>query len=309
MKREAATDKRQKAGGKRFRFGVCEWSVRARGKALCRMAAEAGLDCLQLGVGEEVLAGEGLGSPSLVREYLEAGREYGIQIDSLSPQFVDQYSFTMPQSTREEQLAVSLCERTIDLCGTFGCRSFLLPVLCRNDICDEASFQRAAKYIGYFGRRAAQKGIETHLELNQSVAQVYRLLEVVDNPMVRLFFDSQNLYVKDGTCMASYFVQLQDRIGGIHLKDGREGELSGSLLGEGASGFFETAAAILGSSYQGSLIIESVYDKPEVRMRGTEEELLERDAETLRRVFGSARQRDGVRRSDLRGDGDRKENG
>ena len=61
--------------------------------------------------------------------------------------------------------------------------------------------------------------------------------------------------------------------------------LSGSLLGEGTSGFFRTARAILDSDYKGCLILESVYDKASVCGRGAPEELLARDAALLHRVF------------------------
>lgn len=270
----------------RFRYGVCEWSVRARGEALCKMAAKQKLDCLQLGVGEEIFLGKGLADGAVVEEYLRAGGEYGVEIDSLCPQFVDQYSFTMAKSGEEERIASALCDRTIELCTVFGCGSYLLPVLGRNGIGDGASFHRAVEYIRRFADRAAEKGIMTCLELNQSTDQVHNLLDAVDNPMVKIFFDSQNLYALDGTSMARYFAELEDVIAGVHLKDGVGAMLSGSLLGEGTSGFYRTAKAILDSGYEGSLIIESVYAKPTVCELGTEEELLARDAATLRRVFG-----------------------
>ena len=244
----------------RFQYGVCEWSLKARGRELCRIAAEQKLDCLQLGVGEEVLDGKGLGSPAVIEAYRQGSAEYGVDICSLSPQFVDQYSFTMPQGAEEERIAAELVDRTIDLCGEFGCKSFLLPVLGKNGICDGPSFHRAAAYIKRFSEKAAERGIETHLEINQSVEQVHNLLDAVDNPMVKIFFDSQNLYVYDGTSMARYFTALAGLIGGVHLKDGVGPMLSGSLLGEGTSGFFRTARAILDSDYKGCLILESVYD-------------------------------------------------
>lgn len=269
----------------RFRYGVCEWSVKVRGKRLCQLASENQLDCLQLGVGEEVFSGNGLGNPNLVKEYQVACEKYGIEIESLSPQFVDQYSFTRPQSEQEEQIAVSLCDRTIELCTVFGCKSYLLPVLCRNGITDGSSFHKAVEYIKRFGEKAAEKGIMTCLEINQSAEQVQNLLDAVDNPMVKIFFDSQNMYAYDGTSMARYFKDLESVIAGVHLKDGIGAMLSGSLLGEGTSGFYKTAQAILESSYSGSLIIESVYDKASVVCCGTEAELLAKDAATLRKVF------------------------
>lgn len=272
----------------RFQYGVCEWSVKARGKQLCEMAYSSKLDCIQLGVGAETFAGKGLGDSDLVYEYQKACELYGINIHSLSPQFVDQYSFTMPESTQEEQIALELVRRTIELSSVFGCRSFLLPVLCKNGICDGTSFHRAVEYIKRFSDQAAKDGIVTCLELNQSVEQVHNLLDAVDNPMVKIFFDSQNLYAQNGTSMARYFRELEDVIGGVHLKDGKGTMLSGSLLGEGTSGFEKTVQAIRESNYSGCLIIESVYDKPTVCTMGTEKELLEKDAAVLHRFFDDA---------------------
>ncbi len=269
----------------RFKFGVCEWSMKARGQKLCAIAAKENLDCLQLGVGEEVFAEKGLGSQAVVEEYLKAANQYGLEICSLSPQFVDQYSFTAPGSAQEEQVAVSLVEKTIDLCGVFGCRSFLLPVLGKNGIFDGPSFHRAVEYIKKFSDEAAEKGIETSLEVNLSVERVHNLLDAVDNPSVKIFFDSQNLYAFDGTSMAGYFTALAKWITGVHVKDGVGTLLSGSLLGEGTSGFFKTAQAIKNSSYTGPVIIESVYAKPTVCHMGTEEELLAKDIAVLRDAF------------------------
>ena len=103
--------------------------------------------------------------------------------------------------------------------------------------------------------------------------------------MVKIFFDSQNLYAFNGTSMARHFRELEDVIGGVHLKDGKGAMLSGSLLGEGTSGFEKTAQAILESNYEGCLIIESAYAKPTVCTLGTEAELLRKDAATLHRIF------------------------
>ncbi|MCI8506212.1 MAG: sugar phosphate isomerase/epimerase [Lachnospiraceae bacterium] len=269
----------------RFRYGVCEWSVKTRGGELCKMAAGQSLDCVQLGVGEETFCGKGLADPATVEEYRRASEKYGVEIDSLCPQFVDQYSFTMAKSGEEEQIAAALCDRAIELCTVFGCKSYLLPVLGKNGIEGGASFHRAVEYIKRLGDKAAERGIMTCLEINQSVDQVHNLLDAVDNPMVKIFFDSQNLYALDGTSMARYFTALEDVIAGVHLKDGVGAMLSGSLLGEGTSGFYRTAKAILDSRYEGSLIIESVYDKPTVCELGSEEALLARDAATLHRVF------------------------
>lgn len=270
---------------KKVEYGLCEWSVKTRGRKLCQLAADKKLDCLQLGVGEEIFAGQGLGSQYLIEEYQEACQQYGVKIHSLSPQFVDQYSFTMPQGNQDEEVAAALVERAIELSETFGCRSFLLPVLCKNDICSSTSFHRTVEYIKKYSAMAAEKGIETYLELNQGAEQVRNLLDAVDNPMVKILFDSQNLYAQNGTSMARYFKELFDVIACVHLKDGIGTMLSGSLLGEGDSGFFKTVEAIRNSEYAGALLIESVYSKPTVCRLGSEEMLLEKDAQMLHEMF------------------------
>ena len=181
---------------------------------------------------------------------------------------------------------VELVDKTIDLCTKFGCKSFLLPVLMKNGIYDGPSFHRAVAYIKRFSERAAEKGIETCLEINQSVEQIYNLFDAVDNPMLKVFFDSQNMYVFDGTSMARYFTELVDLVGGVHLKDGIGPTLSGSLLGDGTSGFFRTAQAIIDSNYSGRLIIESVYEKASICAQGTQIQMLAKDVALLRKVFG-----------------------
>lgn len=270
---------------KRFQYGVCEWSLKARGSKLCEMAAKSGLECLQLGVGDEIFKGQGLMNERNVDEYKEACEKYGLWIESISPQFVDKYSFTMPKNADEEELVIALIEKTIDLCEVFGCSSYLLPVLCKNDIVDENTFKRAVDFIKKFSDRAAEKGIQTTLELNQSVQQVYKLLEAINNPKVKVFFDSQNLYALDRTSMSAYFTELSDIIAGVHLKDGIGSALSESLLGEGTSGFFKTATAIKQSPYRGSLIIESVYSNLGASNESEEFDLLKKDANTLISVF------------------------
>ena len=271
----------------RFQLGVCEWSVRARGRALMELTKRCELDCVQLGVGMEIMANRGLADKATVQEYRQASEETGVEIVSLSPQFVDNYSFTCPQNAQDEAVAMELCTRTIDLLQTFDCRNFLLPVLCRNTICDGVSFHRAVERIRILADMAADKGAMTCLEINLSLAKVYDLLDAVNRDDVKIFFDSQNLFALDGTSMARYYTELarQHLIGGIHLKDGIDNMLSGSLLGDGNSGFERTAKAIAESDYRGCILTESVYANPTVAHLGSEEELLARDAVTMKRYF------------------------
>ncbi len=261
--------------------------MRARGKALMDVTRKCALDCVQLGVGTETMAGRGLADEAMVQEYRQAAGETGVEIVSLSAQFVDNYSFTLPQNAQDEAVAMELCTRTIGLLPIFGCKNFLLPVLCKNTICDGTSFHRAVERIRMLADMAADKGAVTCLEVNLSLEKVYDLLDAVDRDDVKIFFDSQNLFALDGTCMARYYTELANRhlIGGIHLKDGIGNMLSGSLLGDGNSGFDRTAKAIAQSDYSGCILTESVYANPTVAQQGTEEELLARDAATMKRYF------------------------
>ena len=51
----------------------------------------------------------------------------------------------------------------------------------------------------------------------------------------------------------------------LHVKDGKNGVLAGSLLGQGEAGFYEVMGALKRHAYSGWIIIESLYEHASLR--------------------------------------------
>lgn len=270
---------------RRFHYGICEWSLLERGKDLCKLVSEAGFTHVSLGIGTETLSGGGLANPSRMEEYLSSKEKYGLTYSSTALTALDHYSYCNPTSVSEEETACQLIDFAIDCAEKLGCRSYLLPAFHRSAITDSGSFTRAVKIMKKSCERAAEKGIYTYFESPLSAEKVIDVLEAVDHPMFKVYFDSQNNYLVDDTNMAELFRQLAPWVGEIHVKDGIGKALSGALLGEGTSGFLETAQAILESEFEGTIVVENYYYLPPLSERGEYLDLIKTDFATMQHVF------------------------
>lgn len=269
----------------RFNFGIVEWALKARGEELCRIISDVGLTCFQVSVGVETLTGGGIADEKLVQEYLNASAKYGLNITCVVPTALDYYSFCRPETQEEDETARRIINLTIDTAEKLGCKYFLLPSLNRGSIVDGPSFHRAVRDIKDYCRRAADKGIMTLFESTLSVQKTIDVMEAVDHPMFKLFFDSQNPYLFDGTFAAGWYRALADEIMEIHVKDGRGADLSGALLGQGDSGFKKCAAAILESGFTGNIMLENYYQDPPLYYEGDFMDLLRKDVAIMKETF------------------------
>lgn len=68
----------------------------------------------------------------------------------------------------------------------------------------------------------------------------------------------------------------------IHVKDGKHGEISASLFGEGESEFFRSMRVLKEIGYHGWIVLENYYDRLPLRMKNVEpESLIKEDMRTL----------------------------
>lgn len=72
----------------------------------------------------------------------------------------------------------------------------------------------------------------------------------------------------------------------LHVKDGAKGALSGSLLGTGESGFFETVAWLDRHSFTGYILLENYYDQLPLRTQAENPyDLLREDIRILKKAI------------------------
>ena len=270
----------------RFKYAVCEWAVAQRGLELCRVARRLGLHGIQLGVGVEAAEGEGLLDERVADEYLRGREEYGIQLISISVTALDHFSMSRAETDAEYDKAMGLIAQSIDLAQRMGIGMVMCPSFNRSAIVDKPSFEQTAANYDQLCAYAAGKGVMLSTESSMAADDIIKLVEHVGADKLRVYFDSQNHYLKDRTDMPGLFRKLEPYLcGELHVKDGIDDSLSGALLGEGTTDFFGTANAIRESSFSGYIVLENYYHLPPLSSQGDVEGLLAKDIGTLMRVF------------------------
>ncbi len=128
-------------------------------------------------------------------------------------------------------------------------------------------------------------GITIASENVLSVKDTLRMVREIGYDNFRIMFDTQNYYLADGRDEAALLREIHPYVVQVHLKDGYNGNLSGSILGTGESGFFRTAAAIRDTCCTEWLLLENYYHTQPLSQLGDPFSLLEKDLAAVREVF------------------------
>ena len=269
----------------KFKFGLCEWSVAQRGFDLCKLASESGLDGIQLCVGLEASEGKGLVDERLQKEYLEGRDEFKIDFTSISVTALDYFSMSKPENENEYNMAMSFVYQAIDIAAKFDIKMVMCPSFNKSAIVDQDSFSKTANNFNKFCQYAKKNNIMISTESNLPADDILKLINIVGEEQLFVYFDTQNHYLKNRSNMADLYRKLAPFICEIHVKDGVDDDLSGALLGKGSTGFYDTAEAILKSNYTGYIVLENYYHLPPLCCEDNSIILLKKDIETLKRVF------------------------
>jgi len=69
----------------------------------------------------------------------------------------------------------------------------------------------------------------------------------------------------------------------VHVKDGKNKDLSGAIIGEGDSGFYKSIETLKRLNYSGWIILENYYDQEPLRLKNNNYfELITQDIEILK---------------------------
>ena len=121
-----------------------------------------------------------------------------------------------------------------------------------------------------------------------NVKEFRTLYDMVDRKNFYLYFDSQNYYLNRGYRETDILEGLYPLMcNQLHVKDGADGALSGSLLGTGDSRFFETMTWLDQHSYTGYILLENYYDQMPLRTQAENPyDLLREDIKILKTALG-----------------------
>lgn len=268
-----------------FKFGICEWAAPVQGPYIFQMARELGLDGVGISQGdfERSLPSS---NPWIQNAYLNQARKNGIEITAIAVNSIDNHPMTAPEDNPEHDI-VSLCIReAIKTAAAMSIPIVQIPSFFKSDIRCEADFERVSSHLRAACRLAQEHGITIGTENALSAAQNIELIQAVAMPNLKVYFDTQNPQYMRDYYAPEMIRALQGKICEVHVKDGKRGELSASLLGEGDSDFFASVNALKETAYSGFILLENYYDRaPMNRCDKDALELLKSDIEIMKKAF------------------------
>lgn len=271
-----------------FRLGICMWGFPLEGASGVRLAAEMGFQGAEISLGP-FETGFPLSDSKIQDAYLRASREYEIELTSLSVEHLNQYGLNHPLESKKGMIAMEGCERGLKAAERMGIPVLQLPSFNDGAIRGEADFKNTCEKIKILCEMAQKSNVVIAAENALSVSQSKRMIKEVNAPNFKIMFDSQNYFLERQAVTADVLRELYPYVEQIHLKDGRNGKLSSCLLGQGESGFFETAEVIKETQCSQWLLLENYYNLPPLNQLDEDPfKLVVKDIEIMKRTFDIA---------------------
>ncbi len=266
------------------KIGICHWSLPMEGPYACKTAAEIGLDGIQLDIGHSS-RGFLLSKDFVQEAYLKMAEKYGISFPAITIRELDEVAMTDPEGTENRELMNEALIKTIDAAEALDIPIVMVPSFVESEITNDAEYKEAVKYLQDGCDYAEGKDIIIATENTLSVDGIKGLIEDVNRPNIKLYFDSQNHYLHKDYNIAEMVDQLIDHICQIHFKDGKNKDLSGALLGEGDTGFYDTVEVLKKHNYDGWVVFENYYDREPLSLENDNPlELIKKDIQTVKEV-------------------------
>jgi sugar phosphate isomerase/epimerase len=267
------------------KIGICEWSLPIDGPWAFKLAAELGIDGVQIDIGPYE-RGFPKGRKAVQAAYLEAADSYGITIPSMAVRVSDYYGMLDEPGSEEHEICKTGIASAIGACEAMGIPRILIPSFEKSAITTDRKFDILVDIIRWACDRAADSGILIAPENTLSAAKTRELFERVDRQNLGLYFDFQNYYLANDDYTPDLLDSLYDLVVELHVKDGKNKDLSGALLGEGDASFYESAGVLKKRGYEGWIVTENYYDMPPLcGPSGDPVELIKKDLATLRTQF------------------------
>ena len=272
---------------KKIMYGICEWAFPVQGPYFIKMSSQMGFDGVELDLGayEHNFT---LSNKRVYESYLEEAEKWGISFSALAVNALCQYGMRNPKGSKPRDIAEYAIEKSVETAYAMGIDIIQLPSFEDGYINTESEFESLVECIKYACNLAQDKGILITTENVLSVDENIRLIHEVDMPNVGVYFDTQNPYLRKGYYVPDMIKDLSEFIVQVHVKDGKDGELSAALLGQGATDYFNSIKALKENLYQGWIILENFYDQRPMNNGGLDPfALIEEDFRILKGSIGN----------------------
>lgn len=263
-------------------LAICEWCVPVDGPAVCRFAAEAGLNGVELDIGS-LKRGMPLTNPVIQRYYLDEAEKYGISFPSLALNVFGEYTMLTPWSDAKSEVTRSILKSGVMTAAAMGIPLLQVPSFGGNTMKNREDMASTAEYLRYAARLAQKFRITIGTENTLNAEENLDLLRMVGETNCKVYFDNENMVYFRGEDPAEMIPQLADRLCELHLKDGTADALSCRSLGEGNARVSACADALHAIHYKGWIVLENDYPYSGGNaMPGDPVESVQRDVKFLR---------------------------
>jgi sugar phosphate isomerase/epimerase len=191
--------------------------------------------------------------------YLRASHETGTAITAISPGDLNDLGLTSPPGSRNARDCVVTTRIAIDAAVEMHVPLVFLPSFRAGEICTQADLRQTAEMLADACEYVAGRPVTIATENTLDAEGNLRLLAAAGRPELRVLLDTQNPALW-GHVVADMVETLWRHLADqVHVKDGRDGQMGTAVLGEGQSGFPETARTLRKRGFAGTLISENDY--------------------------------------------------
>ena len=274
------------------KLGICEWVMPIKGTLAVQIAAELGLDGIQIDDLGGYRACFPLANKRIQRGYLEASQQYGVELASLGANsFAKGGGLVNTPGTPEWEISRLGLEVNIDACAAMGIPVLMLPCFWRGYIFTDEHFENCVNMLKLACQMAAEKNITLALESVLPAEKLVQLLALPGYENLKVYYDTENSWhFADASPSEELRILGKDRIAQIHLKDGTKETQGFKILGEGDTGVLMSMETIKEIGFDGYLILENFYNKPPMLPNiGMDAlELIKKDIAVIKSVFERA---------------------
>ena len=272
---------------KHIKIGACDWALPGSGLYAVQIAQLVGLDALSLKIGchENDYP---ITHPEMQRIYLREQQKYGVEFCAIALNDFDNIPMHARKGTPEYDIVWDLLRRAVRTAQALGVQVIQVPGFSASEVKTPDDLAHTARAFQYLCDAAGAHGISVASENLMTPEAFGQLAALVDRDNFYLYFDSQNYQLFRGYSELDILEGLYPSMcRQIHVKDGR-GAMSGSLLGTGDSGFFETMAWLGAHGYTGYILLENYYDQLPLRTQAENPyDLLREDIRILRQAIAA----------------------
>lgn len=268
------------------KIGITEWSLPYDGPYICKLVSSLGIDGIQLKI-MDYERGFPLTKPAVYEAYMEAAEQYGVEYPGVATRVSDFYTMFTCENPEEGEIVRSAIKKAVDTCAVMNIPMILIPNFVKSEIVGDEKFAEAVEVFTWACDMAADRGISIAAENTLSVEKTKELFDKVNRENLGLYFDSQNYFLNKGYDTPKVLDELMPYVVQLHVKDGKNKDLSGALLGTGDADFYRTIDVLKKHDYRGWVVSENYYDRqPLSLVNENPVELIQEDIRILREALG-----------------------